>query len=208
MDNFYLLSLYKIYKSKYKDKLLKLCLDSLDELTDNRLLRQMKEYQIFISQLQMILKNKIDLTFLQSYQISIHDIYNHYQELYTKNLSTYYFYNNLTCFYPNIKLMRANKQIINHFDGTIIPLGTEYLYYRPLIDNIEINESFVLANTIKTTHDYEYILPTNISELECFNEKLKHSYVNPDYNDIDFYELSANLKTDELRLIKLRKHYK
>lgn len=98
------------------------------------------------------------------------------------------------------------KQTICHFDGTSISPRTEYIYYRPLIDNIETHQNFVLATIIKVTPDYEYILPTNISELEDFNINLKNRlYQSSIYSDIDFYELSNNLRANELKLIKLKK---
>lgn len=74
------------------------------------------------------------------------------------------------------------------------------------IDNIETHQNFVLATSIKVTPDYEYILPTNISELEDFNINLKNRlYQSSIYSDIDFYELSNNLRANELKLIKLKK---
>ena len=206
MKDFYLLSLYEIYNSNQKQELINLCLKSLNDLGDNRILKNISQYQIFTNQLHQILTDQIDINFLENYQISINDIYINYQELYNKNLSRYFFNNSLTCFYPNIKLIKDQKQTICHFDGTSISPGTEYIYYRPLIDNIETHQSFVLATTIKVTPDYEYILPTNILELEDFNEKLKLQLSQPSiYRDIDFYELSSNLRTNELKLLKLKK---
>lgn len=206
MKDFYLLSLYEIYNSNQKQELINLCLKALNDLKDNRILKTLSQYQMFTSQLHQLLTDQIDIKFLENYQISINDIYTNYQESYNKNLSRYFFNNSLTCFYPNIKLIKAQKQTICHFDGTSISPGTEYIYYRPLIDNIETHQSFVLATTIKVTPDYEYILPTNISELEDFNINLKNRlYQSSIYSDIDFYELSNNLRANELKLIKLKK---
>ena len=66
-----------------------------------------------------------------------------------KNRSNYFFPNDLIAFYPNISEQRSRKEIICDFSGARISKGQLYISYRPLIENLDKKETYVLKRTIK-----------------------------------------------------------
>ena len=81
--------------------------------------------------------------------------------------------------YSGIKEVKAAKDYTCDFSGATIKTGSLYINYRPMVKNISNGDVYVLQRTIRTELAYESELPTDISELEEFNEKIenyKHQY--------------------------------
>lgn len=68
--------------------------------------------------------------------------------------------------------------------------------------DVDDASTYVLKDTIKCEVSYADYLPTNILEFESLNQRLRKAYSN---GDEYAYNLSCNLRKDELRLLKLKK---
>jgi len=76
--------------------------------------------------------------------------------------------------FPGIKEVKALKEYTCDFSGAKINIGSLYVNYRPMLKNIENGDTYVLKRTMKVEPCYEHYLPTNISELEEFNDKISN----------------------------------
>jgi hypothetical protein len=76
--------------------------------------------------------------------------------------------------FPGIKEVKALKEYTCDFSGARIGIGSLYVSYRPMLKNVENGDTYVLKRTMKVEPYYEYYLPTNISELEEFNDKISN----------------------------------
>lgn len=83
--------------------------------------------------------------------------------------------------FPGIKEVRAQKEYTCDFSGAHISIGSLYVSYRPMLKNIQNGDAYILKRTMRLEPCYEYLLPTNIGELEEFNDKIN----NYQYNDDD-----------------------
>ena len=90
--------------------------------------------------------------------------------------------------YPCIKEVKAKEEYICDFSGARITPGSLYVSYRPMLKNIENGDAYVLKRTMKLETSYSYLLPTNISELEEFNDKI-NNYQYYDNEDIQYDHL-------------------
>lgn len=196
------LTLLEIYQSKQKDQLIKLIYQNLSELKYNRILSNLSSYQTYKLQLSQLMNNDIDQELFISNPISLREVYQDYQNVYYKNSSCIMFPNQLVFVYPKIRIYHSTKDILCHFDGSVIKKNELCLSYRPLLDNLDTNERFVLRNTIKVNPSYKDILPSNIQELEFLYEH----YLNPNlpnqYDDIYFDEFRSGYT---FSLVKLKK---
>ena len=75
--------------------------------------------------------------------------------------------------YPGIKEAKAQKEYTCAFSGARIGIGSLYVSYRPMLKNMENGDAYVLKRTMKVEPAYAYYLPTNIAQLEDFNDKIK-----------------------------------
>lgn len=117
-----------------------------------------------------------------------------------ENRSNYFFPNDFTAFYPNISEQKCRKEIICDFSGARISKGQLYISYRPLIENLDRKETYVLKRTIKCDTFYWDILPKNIYELERLNELvLNHNIIDTEFNIEEFRYKG------EIELLKLKK---
>ena len=107
--------------------------------------------------------------------------------------------------YPGIKEVRAKEDYTCDFSGAKISKGSIYVNYRPMLKNIDNKTAYVLKRTIKVETSYEHDLPTNITELEDFNNRILN-YRYQDNNDIQ-YDYLFN-QTGGLRFKKLSRRKK
>lgn len=198
----YELSLYQILLNYDVDTVYRL-LDELKSLK-RRIANQIDAYKIYCEQLNQIINNNIDFEFLKEHPISIAEIYRKYDEIAFYNSSHLFFNNHLVMLYPNIKLYKTTKPITCNFSGEIINKGREYLYYRPMLEDLTTEKTYIVTPTIKVSPYYEEYLPKDINELEIFHQKLSGSYDNYD-EDINYYDISCNLKSDGFILKQLKK---
>lgn len=125
------------------------------------------------------------------------------EQFYFKNTSNYYFPGNLVAFYSYVREYSSRDNITCDISTNIIKKGQLYIGYRPLIENMETGETFVLKKTIKCEPIYHDLLPTNISEFENLNEQIMNYeyYQNKEiYLDHLHYSQGGYLK-----LVKLKK---
>ena len=74
--------------------------------------------------------------------------------------------------FPGITEAKAKKEYTCDFSGARINIGNLYVNYRPMLKNIANGEAYVLKKTMKLEPCYEYLLPTNIVELEELINKI------------------------------------
>lgn len=128
-------------------------------------------------------------------------------EQYTESItSEYLFDGNIVKFYPSIKSSIATKPIICHFSGGVIYTGSAYYSYRPLLQNINTNQRYVLNTTIKVEESYIDYLPRTLKEFERFIYNLDYAYSLNNNDKLDYYSISCNLK--DWSLLELNKKQK
>ena len=108
--------------------------------------------------------------------------------------------------YPGIKEAHAEKEYTCDFSGARISKGSLYVNYRPMLKNINNGNAYVLQKTIKIESAYAYDLPTNISELEAFNDKILN-YQYYDNEDIQYDYLFRQTGGLQFKKLSRRKKY-
>lgn len=136
----------------------------------------------------------------ENYGKKVVDIYKTLEEELLNNTSTLFFPRDIVLIYPNIKYLHAKQNITCDFSGSIIRKNEEYLYYRPLLHNIDKNTAYVLRDTIKVSTEYEQYLPDNIFDFENLDMNIATL---PSDNEISYEEL--NRKYGGLSLVKLKR---
>ena len=175
-------------------------LENINSL-DKRILGKVEMAKIYLKQLDNILNNNFsDLDLYITFEM----VYEEYEKFRNLNTSHLFFYNHLAILYPKIKIYKTTSPIICNFSGEVINTNSEYIYYRPLIEDITSHKIYVVTPTIKCSTYCEEYLPKNISELEEFHRKLLSSY-NDMNAEINYYDVSCNMKTDGFRLQLIRK---
>ncbi len=197
------LTLLEVYQSNKKEQLLTLITQALSELSYQRFLSNLSNYQIYKNQLLQLIKNDIDYDLLHNYPITLIQIFEEYEKICSKHTSRLMFPNQMVCVYSYIRIIKATKKIRCHFDGSTISENELYLSYRPLLDNLDTKERFVLEHTIKVNPIYENILPNNIQELEFLYEHYQNTDL-PDQFDIYFDEFRSGYTFSLLKLKKKR----
>lgn len=122
------------------------------------------------------------------YGDSIMEIVKALEEIKLENQSQDLFPGSSILVYSGIKEARANKEYTCDFSGSRIKIGNLYVRYRPMLKNLENNNTYVLKRTIKVEPCYECYLPTNIGELEELNNKI-NNYQYYDEEDIQYDNL-------------------
>lgn len=106
------------------------------------------------------------------YGAPIIDIVEEIEEKSIENRSESLFPGQNIIVYPGIKEVKATRDYTCDFSGAKISKGSLYINYRPMLKNINNGDTYVLNKTIKTETSYIYDLPTNITELEEFNDRI------------------------------------
>lgn len=148
--------------------LVSLTLEEIKSLKDERLI---EEYNSNIKNLQSdLLSRKVVEA---NYGEPIEYIYEQIEYLRVLSTSNYYFPGDIILMYLGIREHKSKDRITCDFSGATINKGTSYVSYRPLLVNLNSNQSYVLKRTLKVESSYVDILPSNISELEDLTLKLK-----------------------------------
>ena len=108
--------------------------------------------------------------------------------------------------YPGIKEVRAKENYTCDFSGAKISKGSIYVNYRPMLKNIDNKTVYVLKKTIKVETSYEHNLPTNITELEDFNNRILN-YRYQDNDDIQYDYLFNQTGGLHFKKLSRRKKY-
>lgn len=133
-------------------------------------------------------------------QMSEQERYGSLQKYYLDNQSRYYFPNDLVAFYFRMQEQIASREIICDMSEAIISQGSYYINYRPLLENLNTHEVYVLKRTIKCLPYYSDVLPRSIRELEYLNDMIRNT--NIDSSDINLESLRYY---GEISLLKLNK---
>lgn len=115
-----------------------------------------------------------------------------------------YFPGDLILLYSNFQEKRSRNYTTCDFSGALIYPGSLYINYRPLIDNLTLNETFILKKTIKVESSFAHRIPTNILELEVLENKMLLESEDP---EIDFSHFNRQMRGD-IRLQKLKRRRK
>lgn len=125
------------------------------------------------------------------------------ERFYLENTSNYYFSGNLVAFYSYVREYYSKEDRTCDISTNVIKKGQLYISYRPLVENIETRETFVLKRTIRCEPIYHDLLPTNILEFENLNEQIMN-YENYQNKEIYFDHLHYS-QGGYLKLVKLKK---
>lgn len=125
------------------------------------------------------------------------------ERYYLENRSQYYFPNSLVAFYPSIREYHSRKEMTCDISTNIIKNGQLYINYRPLIENMETGDTFVLVKSIKCEIVYKDLLPTNMLEFENLNEQImNYEYYSNSEINLDHLHYSQG---GSLKIVKLKK---
>ena len=163
-----------------------------------------QQYKEEISKLMMD-KSTAELT-QTLYGAPIIDIIEAIEEKQMENRSESFFPGADIIVYPGIKEAHAEKEYTCDFSGARISKGSLYVNYRPMLKNINNGNAYVLQRTIKIEPAYAYDLPTNISELEAFNNKILN-YEYYDNEDIQYDYLFSQTGGLQFKKLSRRKNY-
>lgn len=75
------LTLLEVYQSNKKEQLLTLITQALSELSYQRFLSNLSNYQIYKNQLLQLIKNDIDYDLLHNYPITLIQIFEEYEKI-------------------------------------------------------------------------------------------------------------------------------
>ena len=144
-------------------------LREINLLHDNKLVRK------YNSELSKYGMDKVAKEIIQTlYGAPIIEIVEAIEETKRENQSENLFPGSTIKVYSGIKEAKALKEYTCDFSGARIGIGSLYVNYRPMLKNVENGDTYVLKRTMKVEPYYEYYLPTNISELEEFNDKISN----------------------------------
>lgn len=130
--------------------------------------------------------------------------YNYLEELINKYTSIYLFPNNYVAFYPYLISHKASSTITCDISNAKINIGSNYISYRPLIENLTTNTTYTINKTIKAEPYYYDYFPQTLCDFEIWYQKLiNFEYCNDDI--IDFYNISINCGDNCLSLRKFNK---
>lgn len=130
--------------------------------------------------------------------------YNYLENLIGAYTSIYLFPNDYVAFYPHIISHKASTPITCAISNAKINIGSSYICYRPLIENLTTNTTYTTNKTIKAEPYYYDYFPQTLFDFEVWYQKLLNSeYFTDDI--IDFYNLSINCGDNCLSLHKFNK---
>lgn len=173
---------------------------TLDEIIA---LNNQELYETYFNYLNDLATNRIAREVIQTMQgFSLNRISEKIFQQEEQNRSTMFFSGDLVLLHESIKESRARNFITCDFSGGQIIPGSHYLAYRPIIENISTNNSYVLKKTIKVETGYYADLPRDISELEELQKNLE---LELDLNDgINYSHLNRQMG-GSLTLMPLRR---
>ena len=177
---------------------------TLKEITDLKNKYLVKQYK---EEVNKLIIDKTSKEVAQTlYGAPIIDIVEEIEEKSIENRSESLFPGQNIIVYPGIKEVKATEDYTCDFSGAKISKGSLYINYRPMLKNINNGDTYVLNKTIKTETSYIYDLPTNITELEEFNNKiLNYKYYEDE--DIQYDYLFNQRGVLQFKKLSRRKKY-
>ena len=103
-----------------------------------------------------------------------------------------FFPGELVLLYPNFKELHTRNYLTCDFSGALIRPKGIYIYYRPLIENLTTNTTYVLKKSIKVEPGYIYDLPDTITELEQLEQNMKLGMKNNQGIDYSHFNSQMN----------------
>ncbi len=156
---------------------------------------QKKEFhQFYDATLQEWDQNRlIHHIILSHYGKSLYEIENLIQDQLLLHTSLSFFPNDVVLLYPSFpRVLKARTSTLCQISGSIIMKNSEYLYYRPILDNLSNGQTYVLTNSIKAELGYSDFFPSTIFEFEQLNDKLNNSYEVED-ESYNYYDISQRI---------------
>lgn len=123
------------------------------------------------------------------------------EETTNTSMDSDFFSGDIVLVHESIKEYHTKEGLTCDFSANIIKRGGLYLNYRPMLENLTTKKVYVLKRSIKVETAYFDLLPTNISELEELNYKMK---LQIEDNYIDYSHLNQ-VMGGELVLRRLNK---
>lgn len=125
------------------------------------------------------------------------------ERYYLEYRSNFFFPGCLVALYPYIRESHSRKEITCDISTNIIKKGQLYINYRPLLENVETGDSFILKKTIKCEPIYQDLLSTNMFEFENLDEQImNYKYYRDSEISLDHLHYSQG---GSLNLVKLKK---
>lgn len=172
----------------------------LEELKNLNQEEYIYQYYEILKQLN---KNRLDKQIIETLKgESINKIIQKLEQEEEQLRSYSFFPGNLIILYPNIKELHSKSYQTCDFSGGIIHPGSLYINYRPLLENLNTKEVYVLKKSLKVEVGYIDRLPNTIFELETLEQNM--ILETPD-DEIDFNHLNHQLG-GKIILQKLRKN--
>ena len=133
---------------------------TLEEMTKEEAERYKQELEKMSS--NWLYKRIIDA----NYGESLLDIYHEIEEDTLDHTSVTFFSEEVLTLHYKLDLRKSRKTFSCHFCSGIVYEGDFYYYYKPLLRNVETDETYVLEQPLKVCEAcYDY-LPKNIVQLE------------------------------------------
>lgn len=204
------------------DDIYKVTLKTILNLEDKNLMKKgLEEYKSYILKLSKnklfkrinsYINNYINILDLYDKQLlcgddldfdiySIEDLCCNYTNTMYRHESHYYFDGHIIMLYPSIKILKANKNHLCCFSGSVINKDSYYVNYHLLIEDFTeqcLYSSKVLNSQIK----YKSFFPTTVADLDEFMYKIINCYK---LGLQEFYYFSSNIENDNLGLKLIRK---
>ena len=177
-----------------------MCDFTLDEILS---LNNKKIYETYLKELDNLKTNRITKQIVERmYGESINKIYEAIlkEETINTSMDSDFFFGDIVLLHESIKEYHAKTSMTCDFSTNLIKRGL-YLNYRPMLENLTTKKVYVLKRSIKVEPAYFDLLPTNITELEELNYKMK---LQIEDNYIDYSHLNQ-VMGGELVLRRLKK---
>ena len=145
---------------------------TLDEILS---LNNKKIYETYLKELETLKTNRIAKQIVERmYGESINKIYEAIlkEETINTSMDSDFFLGDIVLLHESIKEYHAKTSMTCDFSTNLIKRGL-YLNYRPMLENLTTKKVYVLKRSIKVEPAYFDLLPTNITELEELNYKMK-----------------------------------
>ena len=143
----------------------------------------------YIEEINLMASNKLAKEIInRNYGKSLIDIYHILESSLVDYKSELFFPGEYMKLYCRIEERKTKTQISCDFSSGIIFPGSIYIPYRPLLKNIETNESYVLSPALKVDYYFATDLPQNIREFEELTYKMlaeKEDSSGIDYNHLN-----------------------
>ncbi len=133
-------------------------------------------YEEYHNEIENLKTNRISKQITERmYGESINKIYEAILKEETINTSTDtdFFIGDIVLLHESIKEHHTKSGITCDFSASMIKRWGLYLNYRPMLENLTTKKVYVLKRSIRVEPAYYDLLPTNITELEELNYKMK-----------------------------------